>query len=118
MSEQFENQLKEMFEKIKPKVIFKSTDYLSILKISFDLIENLHKKNKEYKQLTKEQKENIARNISIYITERASEHNIIDSSTKKIILDFIDHKDSIFNFIELFYDKSCFCFKRKKHKFI
>tara|TARA_R100000664_G_C2673912_1_gene84736 strand:+ start:15 stop:371 length:357 start_codon:yes stop_codon:yes gene_type:complete len=118
MSEQFESQLKEMFEKIKPKVIFKSTDYLSILKISFDLIEKLHKKNKEYRKLSTEEKEKIARNISIYITQISREHNIINQDTEKIILGFINHKDSIFNFIELIYNKGCFCFKKKKHKFI
>ena len=118
MTEQFETDLKEMFENIKPKVIFKSTDYLSILKITFDLIEKLHKKNKDYKKLSSEEKEKITRKIAIYITQRSKEHNIIDSDTEKIILGFINHKDSIINFIELIYDKSCFCFKKKKNKFI
>jgi len=114
MTEQFEIELKEMFEKIKPKVIFDSTNYLNILQIGFKLIEKLQKKNKEYKKISLEGKETISRNISLHIARVALEHNIIDNETLVIIETFINHKDSIVNFIEMFYSKTCFCIRRKK----
>tara|TARA_R110002110_G_scaffold126295_4_gene304822 strand:- start:832 stop:1185 length:354 start_codon:yes stop_codon:yes gene_type:complete len=114
MTEQFENELKEMFEKIKPKVIFNSTNYLNILQICFKLIEKLQKKNKEYKKLSSEEKETISKNMSLFIANRSLEHNIIDNDTFTVIKTFIEHKDSIVNFVEIFYNKTCFCIRRKK----
>lgn len=115
MTEQFQTELKELFEKIKPDVIFGSTNYLNILQISFNLIEKIKKKNKEYKNFTKEEKEEISRNLALYIASRSLDHNIIDNNTFDIIKSFIEHKDSIVNFVEVVYDKGCFCFRKKKN---
>ena len=104
---ELENEIKGLFEKDQKKLIFKAKNYASIMKITLDLIEKFNKKHKEFKTLTADEQSDVIANVVLFISIKAKTFDIITEEQFEHITTFIEYKDVIQDFVEMYVTPKC-----------
>ena len=102
-----EKELQKLFDKKKSKLIFKAKNYTEIMKISLDLLNNLIKKQKEYKKLSLEEQSDIISKIDLFIAQKSKIFEIITEEQYEHIKQVVELKDIVEDFTRNYYTSKC-----------